>query len=796
MFRTPRKSNLLLLVALGILAACAPRLPVNAPITISPATQEPTLVKRTDTETPESHLTPTSSSGIPNTLTPSKEATCFTPVDMLPFAFTPDSAGLLVRGTGGVQIFNLTDLKETGFIKAPKPIITAALSPDGEILAWSLDDHTIQLVRVADQQVLHTLSGHTDLVTKLRFSPDGDLLVSASHDRWVRVWNMQGDELRAFQPPGEVVGIGVSPDGKTLASVPFDGPVALWDLKMLEHIKDIGGSGGYDTSDAYFSPDGQLLAADLAHGLDLWRISDGSPIWDEPINSMAIAFSPDGRYLAYADIADQYRIKLITSDGSQVVYTIDSGHLGAVWELFFSPDSQLLVTTDGSEIRIWNVTDGSLRYIGKAACPSGPGAPETPSPTATPMVCLDEAAEAIPVPTRQAPLEVGFISDSNLWVWREGAGEAFQISDTRDAQTFSFSPDGQVIAFMRGEPYSQTELWAVNRDGTELRRLVSADQLHAIVGEPTTSEFDYLDEIRNIYWIDGAQSLGFDVQRNYSALGGCCDPGGTWQFDLQTGQLSPWNPPPDIQNRRAGLVSPDGGQVALVGETGLTLVNAAGTDRRENVLTYPSIPQVEGGGFIAPLVKWAADSQSLAAITYSQNLWEPEATFTTWRVPIDGTPAQELHTFSGFPLSANLSPDQRFLAYRYPADQESNDWELRLAALDGSREVVYARGQVMDFWGWAPDGLHFVYGQDETRLLYLGSLCGAPQPLLDPPVAPIWHFTWVDPQRFVFMSGGDGPAESELRLGAIGNSSLLIGPIHGDYSYYQIKPDEIALGDD
>ena len=379
----------------------------------------------------------------------------------------------------------------------------------------------------------------------------------------------------------------------------------------LEKENEIGGAlGGYDTSDPTFSPDGQLFAADLASGLYLWRIADGSPIWDEPINSMTIAFSPDGRYLAYADIADQSKIKLITSDGSEVVQTIDSGHQGSVWELLFSPDSQLLLSTDGGEIRIWNVADGSLRYIGKAACPSEPGTSETPSPTPTPMVCLDEAAEAIPVPTRQTPLEVRYLNDGNLWVWREDAEEAVQISDSQDAQSFYFSPDGQTVAFTRGQPYRQTELWAINRDGTDLRRLVSAEQLRAMVGEPTITDIEFTDDIRYISWIDGGRALGFAVQRAYNALGGPDESSGAWQIDLETGQLSPWEPPLEIQNQQAGLVSPDGGQVALVGETGLTLVNADGTDRREDRLTYPYIPQMEGGGFIAPVVAWAAHSQS------------------------------------------------------------------------------------------------------------------------------------------------------------------------------------------
>ena len=35
---------------------------------------------------------------------------------------------------------------------------------------------------------------------------------------------------------------------------------------------------------------------------------------------------------------------------------------GPVWELFFSPDSKLLVATDGIEIRIWQTADGNLLY--------------------------------------------------------------------------------------------------------------------------------------------------------------------------------------------------------------------------------------------------------------------------------------------------------------------------------------------------------------------------------------------------------------------------------------------------
>ena len=162
--------------------------------------------------------------------------------------------------------------------------------------------------------------------------------------------------------------MGLSWDGSKLATIPSDGPLVLWDLAGNAKIAEFEGSGGYDTSDAHFSPDGQYLAADLVTGIFLWRTSDASLIWNEVKNSMAVAFSPDGRYLAYSNVDDGNKIFLASPDAARVIRTI-GGMQGPVWELFFSPDGALLAATDGIEIPIWRVEDGTLLYIGKAACP-------------------------------------------------------------------------------------------------------------------------------------------------------------------------------------------------------------------------------------------------------------------------------------------------------------------------------------------------------------------------------------------------------------------------------------------
>jgi WD40 repeat protein len=309
--------------------------------------------------------------------TPTPEPPCFV-TGFSPIAFMPDGDRILVRAENGVQIFNLRTMEEEEFLAAPTSLNypAVALSPDGEVLAWTLEDFSIQMIRIADKKLLHTLTGHTDIIGKLSFSPKGDRLFSASHDTWVRIWDMEGNLVHAFQPtgalgfPNEVLGIGISPDGTMLATIPFDGPVKLWDLEDYKLVRELGGSGGFDTSDVSFSPDGQLVAADTATGLFLWKTLDGTELLggNPGINSMAMAFSPDGRFLTYGEIGEKFDVVLSSPDGIQKMHTLE-GHPAPVGILIFSPDSSLLLSSDWVETRIWQVEDGQLMYIGKSACP-------------------------------------------------------------------------------------------------------------------------------------------------------------------------------------------------------------------------------------------------------------------------------------------------------------------------------------------------------------------------------------------------------------------------------------------
>jgi WD40 repeat protein len=79
----------------------------------------------------------------------------------------------------------------------------------------------------------NTLKGHSDTVTGVSFSPNGETLASASLDGTVKLWNLQGEELQTLEGHSKgVTGVSFSPDGETLASASADSTVILWNLNL------------------------------------------------------------------------------------------------------------------------------------------------------------------------------------------------------------------------------------------------------------------------------------------------------------------------------------------------------------------------------------------------------------------------------------------------------------------------------------------------------------------------------------------------------------------------------------
>jgi hypothetical protein len=244
----------------------------------------------------------------------------------------------------------------TGTLTGHTDVVTSvAFSPDGRLLASGSADKTIKLWEVASGSLVRTLSGHTNYVKSVAFSPDGRLLASGSADKTIKLWEVaSGSLVRTLSGHTDyVTSVAFSPDGWLLASGSHDHTIKLWEVASGSLVRTLSGHTSYVTSVA-FSPDGRLLASgSFDDTIKLWEVASGSlvrTLTGHTDDVKSVAFSPDGRLLAsgscvkvenYSCVQGEIRLWEVAS-GSLV--RILSGHTWFVTSVAFSPDGRLLAS--------------------------------------------------------------------------------------------------------------------------------------------------------------------------------------------------------------------------------------------------------------------------------------------------------------------------------------------------------------------------------------------------------------------------------------------------------------------
>jgi WD40 repeat protein len=206
-------------------------------------------------------------------------------------AFSPDNKTLASVGldennpdAASVRLWDVASRVPRGIsLSDPLQLDNVAFSPDGKTLAiggfgileggpsfsglvWLWDVAT-------EAEIGSALTGHTQAVNSVAFSPDGRTLASGSSDKSVRLWDVAshrqvGTPLIGHTSP--VHSVAFSPDGKTLATGD-DNTLRLWDVA---NHRQVGYLLAAHTGDlVVFSPDGKTLASGGGdRSVRLWNV--------------------------------------------------------------------------------------------------------------------------------------------------------------------------------------------------------------------------------------------------------------------------------------------------------------------------------------------------------------------------------------------------------------------------------------------------------------------------------------------------------------------------------------------
>jgi WD40 repeat protein/tRNA A-37 threonylcarbamoyl transferase component Bud32 len=145
--------------------------------------------------------------------------------------------------------------------------------PGGRLLAGGTGVEVVVWAAKSGQQIAR-FEGHERLVTALAFHPARPLLVSASYDRTIRLWDLERNKALGtlWEAPTFLHDLCFRPDGGRLVAACDDGSVPVWESTAPGRPPDhlLGGhtSGAWAVT---FDADGRYLATGSQNGLIILR---------------------------------------------------------------------------------------------------------------------------------------------------------------------------------------------------------------------------------------------------------------------------------------------------------------------------------------------------------------------------------------------------------------------------------------------------------------------------------------------------------------------------------------------
>ncbi|GLC38825.1 hypothetical protein PLESTB_000711400 [Pleodorina starrii] len=222
------------------------------------------------------------------------------------------------------------------------PCTCIVFSPNGELLATASRDVRIYDVRTGEIKVI--LDGHGGLVRSIAFTPDGRLLCSGSDDCAALVWSLE--HCFALCTPGKIVTL-TPPGGPSSSNMPTNEQKAMATLTSntpQEAAMRENSTTTTTTTSHSFSPMARVVQRVLRRH-------------HKPV--LAIATTPDSKYLVTGSADKTVRVWDVCT--GYIMATL-RGHTGEVSTVAVTPNGRRIVSSGADKvIFVWDFVTGECK---------------------------------------------------------------------------------------------------------------------------------------------------------------------------------------------------------------------------------------------------------------------------------------------------------------------------------------------------------------------------------------------------------------------------------------------------
>ncbi|MDJ0617576.1 MAG: TIR domain-containing protein [Calothrix sp. MO_192.B10] len=326
--------------------------------------------------------------------------------------------------------------EQNRFTKHKGTVFDVAWSPDGEKIATASGDGTLRLWNLNGKEIKTIPISNKNEVYSVSFSPDGKTIAFASDDNTVKISSLQEEQPKIIGKHNNLVwSVAWSPDGKTIASASEDNTVKLWD-KQGKLLRTLTGH-QQGVRSVSFSRDGKTIATASEDGtIKLWNVNNGRELTTIRADKnnhkfYSVSFSPDGKIIASGsgnddnnDNNDNNTVRLWNKQGK--LLKARKAHDALVWNVAWSPDGKIIASaSDDNTVKLWD-KQGKLLQTLKGHHGSIKSVKFSPDGKK-----IATASE-----------------DNTVKIWRLSDNTLQRLKGDNEAQSWSvaWSPDGKTIA--------------------------------------------------------------------------------------------------------------------------------------------------------------------------------------------------------------------------------------------------------------------------------------------------------------------------------------------------------------